>query len=708
MRVVVLLQKLGLELGDIDGGRALALARLAGEAEIHDLFDFRAVEGVPRVGRMIQDVPQDVGTRTRGVLLLARGHVARAHRAPGQMRLAAVAGPVAFLGCPHHAADIAEIEHRRVIRSRLARLVPEVGVHRRRVHDLAGVENVLRVERRLHRLHHRVALLADHQRDKLAAKAPVAVLAAERPAVFFDEVRDVGRDVAEHFAPGFGLEVEKRARVQLARSGVGVIDAVDAVFVAQDGVELAYVVRQVAHVHGRVLDDFARLGVAGHVAHEPLTGAAQLPDLRAFLAAQHGGRVAVACGLPAGLQRGHGFLKRGLAVAPQLHDEDRPRVADDERAVALLREVRLGAVEDVPVNELAGRGRMFNRNQVSAQGFVHRREMPAHQRGMRRRQRVAVQLELDPEKKRALGTGYQAAKVEIVRRRGIQGRRVHEQVERVARVAARDGRPRKIVRDEPAVAGVPEKLARGPVNPALRTARGALFRERLRPERPQRGLGPVAEKPARRHEVVARAAIDDRVRSARVVADHAADHGAVGRGGFGSENEPVLREFEVQLVAHHARLHARASALAVNADDLVEMRRQVHHQPVADHLPGKGGSGRARDDPDPVPRGKQDDFPHIRLGFREGDPEGHLLVFRRVRRIQPPHREPRGQLARQARAQLLERRSAHSVNPSPHARRNSATASRLGLCAVRTNSPAVAQPIVRHCSSPHPSSSPKT
>lgn len=71
---------------------------------------------------------------------------------------------------------------------------------------------------------------------------------------------------------------------------------------------------------------------------------------------------------------------------------------------------------------------------------------------------------------------------------------------------------------------------------------------------------------------------------------------AIGRGGFGTEEQPVLGQFEIQFIAHHSGLHANPAALLVDRDDPIEVRRQIDDQPVADDLPGEGCSCRAEND----------------------------------------------------------------------------------------------------------------
>ena len=235
---LVMLQKLGFEFGDIDTRWTFRLAGFAGKAEVHDLFDFLAVEGARGVGGISQHLTQDVGAGASGVFFLAGGHVARAHRAAGEVRLAALAHAGAFFRRPQDATGIGESKERLVPRWRLARKNPQGGIHRGRVDDLAGVEDTLRVERPLHTNEEVVAGLTHHRPDELAAEPAVAVLAAQGAAVFLHERRDVGGHVAKHLQTRRRVEVEQRPQVELTGAGVCIVDAVDAILLGEQPVEL--------------------------------------------------------------------------------------------------------------------------------------------------------------------------------------------------------------------------------------------------------------------------------------------------------------------------------------------------------------------------------------------------------------------------------------------------------------------------------------
>ena len=205
---MIVLQELSLELGHIDARRALGFARLARHTEIHNLLDFLAIEGISRVARVGEHLAQDVSACAGGVFFLAGGHVARAHRATGLWALAAITGAVALLGSAEHAHGVTEIEDGFILRGRLPRAVAQGGIHRWAVDDFPRVENIFRIEYRLHLAHQLITMIANHQRDELTAQSAITVFTTERATVFFHQVGDVGSDITKHFLPLWRLQIE--------------------------------------------------------------------------------------------------------------------------------------------------------------------------------------------------------------------------------------------------------------------------------------------------------------------------------------------------------------------------------------------------------------------------------------------------------------------------------------------------------------------
>src|ERR1700730_643700 len=108
-----------------------------------------------------------------------RSHVTWTHGATHQMRLAAVAGSIALLCGTQDTSSLRESQDGLEQSHRLVWFVAQVRVHWRRVGDLARVKNSGRIPRSFDLAKKGIVLIADHQRQKLAAKPSVAVLAAE-------------------------------------------------------------------------------------------------------------------------------------------------------------------------------------------------------------------------------------------------------------------------------------------------------------------------------------------------------------------------------------------------------------------------------------------------------------------------------------------------------------------------------------------------
>src|SRR4029077_6913874 len=133
----------------VDTGRAFAVAALARHAELQR---FRHLLGGERIRPKLPGdrKPQRIGAAARDVALLARDAIARAHHAAG--RGAAGAVVVAHLDRALETAALAGIgrplEPRGHFLRRVARRVAEIAavVELRRAHDLAGIEQPVRIE----------------------------------------------------------------------------------------------------------------------------------------------------------------------------------------------------------------------------------------------------------------------------------------------------------------------------------------------------------------------------------------------------------------------------------------------------------------------------------------------------------------------------------------------------------------------------------
>ena len=146
-RRVVVVQELGLVRGHVDADRAVAAARLAGQAQVERLADLGRA---PAVGDQVaaDHLEQQPGAAARRVLLLAGGLVARAHHGAGAV--AALADPDAAAGGLGEVAAVVRVARATV--EQLAGCTPVPAAGRRRAaagDDHAGVHPAVRVPDRL-------------------------------------------------------------------------------------------------------------------------------------------------------------------------------------------------------------------------------------------------------------------------------------------------------------------------------------------------------------------------------------------------------------------------------------------------------------------------------------------------------------------------------------------------------------------------------
>jgi hypothetical protein len=230
---LVLRGELDLHARHVDARRALALATLAGDAQL-ERFAHRFAREVLALDLAGEREPQGVGAPAREVALGARGAIARAHGAG--VELAAVAIVVAHLDGAGEPAPLAPVERRRRGLRRVAGAIAEerAVVLARRVHDLARVHQALRVEPALDLREARREARPEERRDPFGAHQAVAVLARIAALVAPDQVRGFLGDRA-HAHRAVALHVQDRAHVQAADGGMGVPRALGAVLAEDVG-----------------------------------------------------------------------------------------------------------------------------------------------------------------------------------------------------------------------------------------------------------------------------------------------------------------------------------------------------------------------------------------------------------------------------------------------------------------------------------------
>ena len=409
-------QELALESSHVDVHGAFGLAGAALEAQIEDLAHLAVAETCrPHLARHRE--AEDIGTAPRRVRLLARGHVGRAHRAVE--RLAADTKAAAHLDGAGHPAVRRVVEEGHGPGCHVTSAVAQVRGQRRRVHDLPGVEQALRVERLFHLTECPVEHRSEHLLHERAAHQPVAVLPRQRTTELHHEVGDLAGNRFERPDACLGLEVHHGAHVQASHRRMGV-HARRRLVPPDDVQEPCDVVAQPFRSHRRVLHERQRLRIVLRGHREAECGLAHAPDPR--LRRRFERVVIPIAEAPAAQVRFECVEARRQVVGGirvELDAQERTGLTIDEGlAEPVQRRVLAGVVQDEAVHHLNG-------------GW------PVGENGRRRFERTEKIGELD-------------------RHHGFRGRQRHERKRRVEHHAERafraDHQPRQV---ESRDAGVP-------------------------------------------------------------------------------------------------------------------------------------------------------------------------------------------------------------------------------------------------------------
>ena len=216
----------------VDAGRAFAPAALARDAELHRLGHLVGGERV-RPELPGDRKPQRIGAPARDVALLARHAIGRAHHAA--VGFAAGAVVVAHLDRALETAARARIgrpvERGLHLLRAILRPVAELAavIEFRRAHDLARIEQALRIEPVLHLLERLHQPLAEHELVEFRAHDAVAVLAGMRALVVAHHREGFLGDGAHRLHVLLLAQVQHRAHMQAADRGVRVPGAARAV-----------------------------------------------------------------------------------------------------------------------------------------------------------------------------------------------------------------------------------------------------------------------------------------------------------------------------------------------------------------------------------------------------------------------------------------------------------------------------------------------
>ena len=514
-------------------------------------------------------------------------------------------------------------------------------VHLRRVDDLAGVEQALRIEQALHLAESVDQPLAEHRLVEFGADDAVAMLAGMGALVFADQLERLFGD--RPHLPDFDvlLHVEHRPDVQAADRGMG-IPGPRRTVPGEDLVEAGGVVRQMRQFDGAVLDEGDRLPLLLHRHHDVEAGFAQFGDgaLLPRIGDGHHAALRLAAALPGEAEIGNRTCQHVETpeillriLLGELDEEQRLRLAPDELLQGWPEHGDLPRQGDHRVVHQLNRLRP-QRHQVLRR--VHRlvegREVTdAHHRIGRLRR----ELQLDPGGigERALGTDQ---KLGEVHRRLLRDQRID--------VVAADPAHhlRKAFIDLAGLAPADLQKLRQEAR-EVRVMASTVGRNWT-----EGGLLSIRQHRIDGENVVPHHAVADRAAAAGIVTGHAAD-GRPGRGGdIDRKPETVPLQLAVQIIQHDAGLDDAAPVLHVELDQPVEMTGIVQHQGPVDRLTALRGAAAARQQGNSGLPGDGDGRPDILGGARHGDADREDLIDRGVGRIASPARPVEQDLAGKA------------------------------------------------------------
>ncbi len=628
---VVVGQELGLVGGHVDIGRAVLLAALARQAQVEGVLDLPRAPAVAdrAVPVPVEHLEQQPGPPARGVLLLPRHLVRRAHHRAalvGELPAPADAdAPVRRLG--EGAAVVREAEvHVAPVPRRPVAAQAQVLVQPVRRHDLAGVHPVQRVEEGLQPPERRHQVLAEHPGQQLAPALPVAVLPGERAAELGDQV---GRPLHEPPVGGHavgGVQVERDPGVHAALPEVAVQAGPGVAQVAEllvQAAQSAQVLPEPLGGHGRVLPALEGVGPVRHVRGGAEAGLPHLPQLLLVDGVVEERHVGVVLGLVQRVQHAVGPVVRLLdGVGAELHHQEGPAVGEFAERLGI--EVLEPLVVDEPVVDALQGDRLVRQDvRHGLGGLVDPRE-PQHHQGAFPHDGHEFQLGAQHGDERRLAADQQPGHVEAVFRQ--QG------VEVVAGDPARDAGEAPADLVAVSVPQLPQPPVHGRPQVALPLDPGVLLVAGLAaPE-----AGAVVEQHLQAGDVVDDLAVCLGGRAAGVVADHAADRAVGVGGGLGAVAQPGGRELPVEFVQDDAGLHHAGVAFGVDGLQPVAVLRPVDHHGRVGALPGQTRPAAPGQHRRPVlPRHGH------RLGRRLGRPRQHHADRRPaevggVRRVRGP------------------------------------------------------------------------
>ena len=294
MLFIVVLQQFGPDLCQVYIRRTLSPTAFAGQTRVQHLLDQL------RIAAACQHLAQHVSPGPRRLGLVAAHLEGRAHRTAHQVRLSAVASPVALLNGAHQGMRLrpGSRSPRRIafVESSLPVIIGMVGpyrvlyhillslveaqhaVHGQRVYNLMSVQQIFRIPAMLHLPHQLVSLLPIEQRDELAAQPSVAMFAADAAPVFLHQEGSLVGNLAEQFPSFLGFQVDNRPQVEFARADMSVKDTLR-IQPPKHVAEILHIGRQQPRSHRRIFNHAHRPGIPLHATQNAQPGLAQVPHL---------------------------------------------------------------------------------------------------------------------------------------------------------------------------------------------------------------------------------------------------------------------------------------------------------------------------------------------------------------------------------------------------------------------------------------------
>ncbi len=259
---IVMREKLGFVAGNIDADRAIALAALAGKAEIERLLHFFAAPAIAN-DFPSRHLPQKMSATAGRVFFFMRGPVAGTHQAA--FFAPALAHPhTAQSGLGKAAVVIEKLKVGFRFPGRIAGTESKIFVELVRLDQFARIHLPIRIPCRLELTESLDEFRSKHLRKQFGARLAVAVFAGERTAVADDKIGGLFHKLSEPGDAVFRLQIEVQSRVDAAVAEVSVERAL-VVETLHQAAEIAKICAEFFGSHGRVLPAFPVGRLSGDV-----------------------------------------------------------------------------------------------------------------------------------------------------------------------------------------------------------------------------------------------------------------------------------------------------------------------------------------------------------------------------------------------------------------------------------------------------------